>query len=313
MNGNDSAITSIGFIGLGEAGRTIAAGLARLSGVAVCGYDTSFQAQSAATEWSVDKVRMVGSPQELADSAQLIFSTVVACAASSAAAAIAPHLRRCHVYFELNTISPKHKLEIAKVIDASGATFVEGAIMTNVITKGHRVPIFACGPGASQLAVFASTVGMDVEDLGPHLGRASATKMFRSIIVKGLEALMLESLSAAERYGVGDDVLAKVAEGYPGLNWRALATELVGRTALHGARRADEMREVASTLEEMGTAPHMAAATAKCIADSARALRGERGHVPDDYRTVIATINNYGQCTAESGGPTEKEGQPKNA
>jgi 3-hydroxyisobutyrate dehydrogenase-like beta-hydroxyacid dehydrogenase len=123
-----------------------------------------------------------------------------------------------------------------------------------------------------------NALGMAVESLGPELGRASATKMFRSIMVKGMEALFLECLLASSEYGVGDRVLQMVQEGYPGMDWKALANNLVGRTAEHGARRADEMKEVAATLRVMGIDPYMADAAALRIASCGDAMKG---HFPD--------------------------------
>lgn len=289
---NVAAFVHVGFIGLGEAGRAIASGLAGQPGVAVYGYDASPEASREAASQLAGDLVVVDSLQDLADSAQVILSTVVAGAATEVASQIAPWIGEDHLYVDLNSVSPQSKQRIGEISGIAGADFVEGAVMTNVAAKGHRVPVYACGPGAARFAALAARLDMDVEDLGPELGSASATKMFRSILVKGLEALLLESLTAAERYGAGDRVLDKVAEGYPGLDWKALASELIGRTAVHGSRRAEEMREVAATLAAMGIAPHMAAASAERIAESAAVLH-EAGYDgdTDDYKAIVSVVN----------------------
>jgi 3-hydroxyisobutyrate dehydrogenase-like beta-hydroxyacid dehydrogenase len=96
------------------------------------------------------------------------------------------------------------------------------------------------------------------------VGVASAVKMCRSIVIKGLEALALESLQAARHFGAEDQVLASLERTFPAMGWSgALPDYLVSRIAEHGRRRAAEMREVARTLEDAGFEPLMASATAR--------------------------------------------------
>ncbi|URK89440.1 hypothetical protein LP421_34160 (plasmid) [Rhizobium sp. RCAM05350] len=163
---------------------------------------------------------------------EIIFSTVVAAVAIKAAQDVARYLGPSHFYVDLNSVSPATKQLIGDAITASGALFVEGGIMTNVAKERHRVPIFACGPGSGRLSSFANArLGMQIEDLGERLGQASAAKMFRSILVKGLEALFLECFAASGRFGVEDRVLEMVQLGYPGPDWRQWARSFIGRTA----------------------------------------------------------------------------------
>ena len=93
-----------------------------------------------------------------------------------------------------------------------------------------------------------------------QIGRAAAVKMFRSVIYKGLEALIFECVLGASQYGAEDRVFASLAESFPGIDWKKLADYMVGRVVVHGERRAREMEEVARTLEELGIEPMMAAA-----------------------------------------------------
>lgn len=270
---------AIGLIGYGEAGSLIAGGLARGNPqLAVWVVDPLLAGEPAEgprrAKAAAAGIHVATDVAELAANAQLILSTVTAAVAVRVAEGAASHLGPRHVYVDLNSVSPETKKTIGGIISATGAQFVEGAIMTNVAKKQHRVPIFACGPGVEAFLPQAAALGMAVEGLGPELGRASATKMFRSIMVKGLEALFLECLLASSEYDVGDKVLEMVQEGYPGMDWKALANQLVARTAEHGARRADEMKEVAVTLRAMGIEPFMADAGAKRIADCGDAMKG---------------------------------------
>jgi len=105
--------------------------------------------------------------------------------------------------------------------------------------------------------------GMNATVAAEEIGTASAIKMCRSIMIKGLEAIVVESFTTARRYGVEDHVLASLHETFPTLDWEQQGAYLFSRVAQHGKRRAEEMREVAVTVREAGLEPHMAAATAE--------------------------------------------------
>ncbi|MFJ5841636.1 DUF1932 domain-containing protein [Streptomyces shenzhenensis] len=281
----------IGFVGYGEAGSAIANGLAREPGTVVHVYDPTFTGRTtAAGRTAPDSLVVATSVGALTAACTIVLSTVVAAAAVAVAEDLAPHIGPGHLVADLNSVSPATKERISTIVSASGAAFVEAAIMTNISANGHGTPIYACGERAGEFAALAGERGMNVDNLGPDLGQASATKMFRSIIAKGLEALLLESLTAAARYDVADRVLAKVEEGYPGLGWSALADHLLGRTAVHGRRRADEMFEVAATLEELGMSPFMAAGAAHRIRESGTALEGAFTTTPSRYQDVVAIL-----------------------
>ena len=127
----------------------------------------------------------------------------------------------------------------------------------------HRVPMFLAGARAAKAAALMKPLGMNVEVVGTEIGQASSIKMIRSVMVKGLEAVLVESLTAAHRVGVKDKVIESLGESLPGLDWRGKAGYHLGRLVLHAARRADEMEEVAETLRDIGMPPNMAEATLK--------------------------------------------------
>jgi 3-hydroxyisobutyrate dehydrogenase len=126
-----------------------------------------------------------------------------------------------------------------------------------------------------------------------QIGRAAAVKMFRSVIYKGLEALIFECVLGASQYGAEPRVFASLAESIPGVDWKALADYMVGRVVVHGERRAREMEEVARTLEELGIEPIMAAATARRMDWAAKLdLRDHfqettAGGFPKSYQEVL--------------------------
>jgi 3-hydroxyisobutyrate dehydrogenase-like beta-hydroxyacid dehydrogenase len=288
---------AIGFIGFGEAGSTIAGGL-RAAGIArMSAFDINtdaahfgplIQQRAAATGTT-----LVASSADLVDVSDLLFSTVTSSAALEAARQTAPFLHEHHLYADLNSVSPARKQEIAAVIGATGAGFVEAAVMAPVAPYGHRVPMLLGGPAARRFCDLMAPLGMRLEVLeSATIGAAAAVKMCRSILVKGLEALMCECVLGASRYGADAHVFASVNESFPGLDWKKLADYMIGRVVVHGERRARELEEVAETLRTIGVEPIMAEAAARrqdSIARLGVATRfGPEG--PKHYRELLDAI-----------------------
>jgi 3-hydroxyisobutyrate dehydrogenase-like beta-hydroxyacid dehydrogenase len=256
---------AIGFIGFGEAASHIAAGL-RAAGVeSVLAFDinaTSPTLGARIQQRSKDtNTPLVGSPAELAP-ADILISAVTAGAAVEAAQQMLPVLKPSHIYLDINSISPNTKREIDSRIRGAGAAFVEAAVMAPVPPYGHRVPMLLGGAGAKRLSAILSPFGMRFEVVSEEVGAAIAVKMCRSIVVKGLEALLFECVMAANRFGAEERVLASLQESFPGIDWKKLTDYVVGRVVVHGERRAEEMREVVETLRSSGVNPTMADATA---------------------------------------------------
>jgi 3-hydroxyisobutyrate dehydrogenase-like beta-hydroxyacid dehydrogenase len=108
-----------------------------------------------------------------------------------------------------------------------------------------------------------TAIGFDATVASDRLGVASATKMCRSVMIKGLEAMVIESFTAARAYGVEDQVLASLKETFPGVDWETQGGYFFRRAIQHGRRRAEEMREAAETVREAGLDPWSASGTAE--------------------------------------------------
>jgi 3-hydroxyisobutyrate dehydrogenase-like beta-hydroxyacid dehydrogenase len=261
-------MSNIGFIGFGEAGFTIGNGL-RAAGVPrLFAYDIARRSADRGPQIQERARRsgatLVDSSADLVESADILFSTVTSASALDAARQTAPFLRSGQIYADLNSVSPARKREIAAVIGDTGAAFVEVAVMAPVEPYGHRVPMLLGGASAAAFAERMAPYGMRMQVLpSSEIGTAAAVKMCRSIVVKGLEALLFECVLGAHEYGAAEHVFASLQESYPGLDWKALADYAISRVVVHGERRAREMEEVAETLRAMGIDPIMAEATAR--------------------------------------------------
>ena len=286
----------IGFIGFGEAGFHIARGLRGAGVTRISAYDinthTPGLGEKIRRRAQESEVVLSESSEKLAKAADVLLCTVTADRAAQAAEQTAPFLTPRHIYADLNSVSPALKQSIAELVESRGARFVEVAIMSPVPPHGHRAPMFLGGAHTQALVDLLGPYGMNFEVISTRIGAASAAKMCRSIVVKGLEALLLECVLAAVPYGADERVFASLDESFPGINWRRLAGSMVSRVVEHGARRAREMEEVASTLRSIGIEPIMAEATARRQEWCAKLdlFAHFDGNVPADYGPVVEAI-----------------------
>jgi len=285
----------IGFIGFGEAGYHLAKGLRQAGIEHIAAYDiqSTDQIRQRAAE---TQTKLAASNAALAAASDIIFSTVTANQAGAAAAQTAPHLSSHHLYADLNSVSPGLKQSLAKLIDATGARFVEVAVMSAVPPHGHKVPMLTGGPAAAEFASLLTPYGMKIEVGAAQVGSAAATKMCRSVMIKGIEALLTECVLGATRYGADERVFSSLGESLPGIDWAKLATYMVGRVVMHGERRAREMEEVAETLRSAGVDPIMAEATVRRMDWSAQMNLKARfnGKDPASYQEVAEVVSEIG-------------------
>jgi 3-hydroxyisobutyrate dehydrogenase-like beta-hydroxyacid dehydrogenase len=270
---------NIGMVGYGEVGKIFTAGLKeRVAGTSA--WDLKFDVPALREAQLVHAaqagVAASASMAELCARSDLLISAVTASNTLAVAQAAAPHIRPGTVFLDLNSASPGTKQQAAALIDAAGGRYVEAGVMTSVPPYGIRVPMLLGGALAADLAGVLSAWGMDAKAVSEKLGVASAIKMCRSVMIKGLEALVIESYTTARAYGVEDHVLPTLAETFPSIDWEKQGAYFFSRVVQHGQRRAEEMRESANTVREAGPGfdPFMASAIAdkqQWVADQARA------------------------------------------
>ena len=269
----------VGLIGYGEVGKIVSTGLKDKPGVAQAhAWDLKFADESLAPR-ELEHARLAGvaaadSLQALCTRCDLIVSAVTASNTLAVAQAASAFIRPGSVFLDLNSASPGTKKAAAALIDAAGAHYVEAGVMTSVPPYGIRVPMLLGGAEANVLEALLTSWGMQATAVSEELGVASAIKMCRSIMIKGLEALVIESYTTARAYGVEDHVLPTLAETFPSIDWPQQGAYFFSRVVQHGKRRAEEMRESANTVAEAGLEPFMGRAIAdkqQSVADAAAA------------------------------------------
>jgi 3-hydroxyisobutyrate dehydrogenase len=256
----------IGLVGYGEVGRILAEDL-RAKGLTVSACDLKLgQAESAGPLMDHARqhgVQLTASHRELAGRSDLVISAVTASQAVPAAQACAQGLKPGSAFLDVNSASPRAKQRAAQLVHAAGGRYVEGAVMTSVPPYRSQVPLLLGGPHAAAMAPLLNQLGFAAQVASDQLGVASATKMCRSVMIKGLEAMVIESFTAARHYGVEDAVIASLRETFPGIDWEKQAAYFFQRAIEHGRRRSEEVREVAITVKEAGLTPWSAAGTAE--------------------------------------------------
>jgi 3-hydroxyisobutyrate dehydrogenase-like beta-hydroxyacid dehydrogenase len=255
----------VSFIGFGEAGQAIAAGL-RESGIErVAAWDILFpQAAGERLKAAGEKigVRLARSAKDAVVDTDVIVAAVTAASSLEAARSVKPHLTGAPWYLDINSVSPGRKQETAALL-GDHARYVDVAVVAAIHPARHRTPLLISGPQAQAAAPLLRELEMQLSVVGDAVGAAAAIKMIRSVMIKGIEALTLECFLAASRAGVLDAVTASLKNNYPGLDWPKMADYNLERMASHGARRAAEMEESAATLRELGLDPLMVDATVK--------------------------------------------------
>ena len=274
---------NIGLVGYGEVGRILAEDLRRQD-VRVAAYDLKLgndQAGALRDHAARHSVALAASHAELAAQADFIVSAVTASQAVPVAQACAPAVKKGAWFLDFNSASPGAKRRAADLIDGNSGRYVEGAVMTSIPPYRIKVPLLLGGKSAEALAPLLAELGFDAKVASEQLGVASAVKMCRSVMIKGLEAMVIESFTTARAYGVEDAVLASLKETFPGIDWEKQGAYFFQRVIEHGRRRSEEVREVAETVREAGLTPWSAQGTAErqaWVADLAdQGLFGSKG------------------------------------
>jgi 3-hydroxyisobutyrate dehydrogenase-like beta-hydroxyacid dehydrogenase len=256
----------IAFIGYGEVGQLFSRQLAAKAGVRITVYDILFQDPERGPDLrqraSEAGVHAADSTAEACRSADIVLSAVTADSAVTVAEQAGPHLKSSQVYIDLNSVSPATKERVAGPVRQRGAQFVEFAVMAPVREPGIEVPILSGGEKAEYVSSLLNELGMKITPVSTEIGTASATKLCRSIVIKGMEALMVDFSLASERAGVMPAVLASLKASYPGMDWENVAKVMMSRVRQHGVRRAAEMREASRMITEFGLDGSLASAIA---------------------------------------------------
>jgi len=269
-----SAAPRIALIGFGEVGQTLAEDLVAAGVTELVAFDVLFSDPGSLPTCALPShpaVRAAASHGDAVAGAALVICAVTAAQDLAAAEAAAEGIAPGAVFLDLNSASPAMKIAAAQRIDGAGGRYVEAAVMSPIGPKRIASPMLLGGPHGAAFLALAGPLGFAGASVySDVVGKASAAKMCRSVIIKGLEALLTESLLAARHYDVLETVVGSLSDLLPLPDWEARARYMISRSIEHGVRRAEEMCESAATVEEAGIDPLMTRMTVLRQEDAAR-------------------------------------------
>lgn len=277
----------IGLIGYGEAGSAIAHSLKSVNTDSeISAYDKAMPAKTNLEATLLDDV------QALAQKTDILISVVTADECVNAAKQIAPYLKAHHIYLDGNSVSPGTKRQAASFISANGANYVDMAIMAPIQPRGHQTPLLFAGHCDDRLSEFLAAFAFSYQWEDQLIGQASVVKMLRSILIKGMECLITESVTASQGLGLDTRILQSAGRTLGIADMEKLADYVMERTATHGRRRAAEMREVSKTLAELGLSHDMSDAIAVMQDRIADMKLGQSfaGQIPQDRHQLAPAM-----------------------
>ena len=225
----------IALIGYGEVGQIFARELLAGGAGEVRTYDILFADPVRSEKHRAvalrDGIALCMSAAEAGAGADVVISAVTADRVQEVAGEAAKWLKPGQFFLDVNSAAPNTKAQAAKIVAASGAHYVEGAVMAPVPGPGIKVQILGGGPQSQELA---------------------PKKLCRSIMIKGIEALIVDCAKAAKEWNVEAEVFGSLDASYPSIDWRKLSVDMAGRVRQHGVRRGAEMREAAAMVADLG-------------------------------------------------------------
>ena len=244
----------IAILGLGEAGSHFANDLVEM-GLKVNGWDPNLQKELN------QNVHFSNSNSIAVKDADIIFSVNYTSESKLIAQEVLPSLKEGAIYCEMNTSSPSTKKEIEQILLPANIHFVDLAIMAPVPPKGIQVPLLASGGGAKLLAEKLAHLDLNLTVLNDITGAAAGRKLLRSIVYKGVAAVICEAMEAGEKMGLTDYMRSQI-NSIIGDN-DSLIDRFVKGSRTHAKRRMHEMEAVVEMLEGADLSTFMSAGAVK--------------------------------------------------
>jgi 3-hydroxyisobutyrate dehydrogenase-like beta-hydroxyacid dehydrogenase len=247
---------TVGLLHPGEMGAAVGACLTQ-HGLPVLWASAGRSRASAARAASAG-LRDLGSVAEVAGQADVILSICPPHAAVAVARSVTgmpgpAHPRRpsfAGLYVDANAVSPATAGEVARIIEASGATYVDGGIIGSPPSTAGETRLYLSGPRAAEVSDLFAGTALDPQVISDRPGHASALKMAYAAWTKGTAALILAVRALARAEGVEQALLAEWAQSQPAL---AARSHTAARSAAgKGWRWTAEMEEIAATMAAAG-------------------------------------------------------------
>lgn len=285
------------FIGFGELGTALARGLGHSGAHRLRAY-TRERAQPAAASALAERLYRAQTHRcdtldEAITGATAVLSVVPAQASLTVVAQCAPLLQPGTYFVDFSAAPVADKKAGAVLIAEADALYVDAAVLGTVSASGFEVPILASGPGAGGWQTLVEPEGLRVEAIDAPTGDATLVKLLRSVYMKGRDALIVEMMLAARRYGLEERVADSIQGPGEQVPFPAVAERVLCALALHAERRADELLASSAVVRAAGVDPLISRAGAEVLRGVAALGLGNAFGLerPADARRVLAAID----------------------
>jgi 3-hydroxyisobutyrate dehydrogenase-like beta-hydroxyacid dehydrogenase len=235
-------------------------------------------------------VKLVKTVGMLAKKSDVIIALTPGKAALPALKKIRKYLRPDHLYIDASSNSA-HNMEQAAALVGDAAKFVDASIMGPVDILGLKVPFVASGPHAAEFRDRLTPHGMVINVVGSNPGDASAMKLIRSVLMKGLAMLLLETMEAAQRRNILEDVIEDTSATFNEIQFQKIIKRYIGGTAVHCERRIHEMKECLELLQDMGSTDRATRSIISMLRDMVKMGMPQKFRVePDSIHPVIDAL-----------------------
>ena len=257
----------LGFIGFGEASQNFAEGFLQNDVESVYVYDVNHKkaVETAALFEKYDCIHVCPSINDVIDLVENIFIAVPGGADETVFGEITKSTFTGKLFIDICTAKPGIKYLNCQKINGMGGgienSYVDAAVMGSIPKLKHMVPIIASGDGAQRFYNTFSALGMNIQIHKGKAGEASTIKLCRSIYMKGIAALLIETQEVSRLYGVEAEVFASIAESMNADSFEVYSERLIKGTYKHCVRRMHELEDSMNLIEDGGLCGDMTKAS----------------------------------------------------
>ncbi|MYZ45617.1 NAD(P)-dependent oxidoreductase [Achromobacter sp. KS-M25] len=288
----------ISLIGCGEVGRCYAEALAAAGHqmVDLCD-ERPTDALRALAEALCARVQTA--PGAWLADAEVVISAVFGGVALDVAHRALPLMTPGAIYADFTTANPAHMTSAAAQATAHGVRLVDVAITGGISMTKHKTPLLCAGIGAEDIRVLLASIGAPIKAVGDRAGDAATLKLLRSIFTKGIEALAVECLVAAEKKDLRHtlyDVLSDVDQTpLPSFLEACVRTHVI-----HAKRRLAEVQEAKRQLRLDDLEPLVLDGVEALFQRTTNALNAETAPIDNTIEGSLTWLRQHAESSRPS-------------
>lgn len=257
----------LGFVGFGEVSSCFARGFFETGQVTMFAYDVDNERAKDISASIGGFVTIVDSLEDLFLKTHCIIVAVPSRFNESCFDSIFQCQQKDLLLMDLSSSLPDMKRRVSEKADNSHCRYVDVAVMGSVPKLLHRTPLYISGSYCNDMKTLFSGLQMDIETKGENVGDASTIKLCRSVYMKGLAGLLLETQKVCDEFGVKEDVFNSIAENLDNQPFMQYSERLINGAIKHSIRQRDEVDECLQLMKPKGIEGKMTKATLNVFND----------------------------------------------